>query len=70
LLDLTMPRMGGEATFQQLRLIRGDVRVILSSGYSEEEATQRFAGEGLAGFIQKPYQSATLKAKLREVLQQ
>jgi PAS domain S-box-containing protein len=69
LLDLTMPRMGGEATFQKLRLIRDDVRVILSSGYSEEEATDRFAGKGLAGFIQKPYQSATLHAKVNEVLQ-
>ena len=69
LLDLTMPRMGGEATFQQLRLIQGDVRVILSSGFSEEEVTERFAGQGLAGFIQKPYRSATLKAKLRDVLQ-
>jgi PAS domain S-box-containing protein len=69
LLDLTMPRMSGEATFQQLRRLRDDVRVILSSGYSEEEATEHFAGKGLSGFIQKPYQSASLRAKLREVLQ-
>jgi len=68
LLDLTMPRTSGEATFEQLRLIRGDVRVILSSGYNEEEVTGRFAGKGLSGFIQKPYRSATLHAKLREAL--
>ncbi|MEA3409649.1 MAG: ATP-binding protein, partial [Candidatus Eisenbacteria bacterium] len=33
LLDLTMPKMGGEETFQELRKIRGDVRVVLSSGF-------------------------------------
>ena len=55
LLDMTMPKMNGEECFRQLRQINPDVRVILSSGYSEEEATARFAGKGLAGFIQKPY---------------
>ncbi|MCX7044884.1 MAG: PAS domain-containing protein [Candidatus Sumerlaeota bacterium] len=68
LLDLTMPHMDGEETFRELRRIRGDVRVILSSGYSEQEVTQRFVGKGLAGFIQKPYQAATLSAKMREAL--
>jgi len=31
------------------------VVVILSSGYNQQDATNRFAGKGLAGFIQKPY---------------
>jgi len=55
LLDMTMPKMNGEACFQQLRQINSDVCVILSSGYNEQEATSFFAGKGLAGFIQKPY---------------
>ena len=69
LLDLTMPHMDGEQCFRELRQIKSDVRVILSSGYNEQDATQRFAGLGLAGFIHKPYQSATLNARLRAVLQ-
>jgi len=69
LLDMTMPQMGGEEAFGELRRIRSDVRVILSSGYSEQDATNRFAGKGLAGFIQKPYRSAELLVKVREVLE-
>ena len=45
-----------------------DVRVVLSSGYSKETATERFAGQGLAGFIQKPYQLGALIARIQEVL--
>jgi len=48
--------------------MRSGVKVIISSGYSEQDATRRFLGKGLAGFIQKPYQLAYLTAKLREVL--
>ena len=47
--------MNGEETFQELRRLRQDVPVILSSGYNEQEAISRFPGQGLAGFIQKPY---------------
>ncbi len=68
ILDLTMPNMNGEECFRELRRIREDVRVILSSGFNEQEATQRFVGKGLAGFVQKPYRFATLAAKLRDSL--
>ena len=68
LLDLTMPHMDGEETFHELRRIRDDVRVIMSSGHNEQEVAQRFAGQGLAGFIQKPYRRAELLGKLQEVL--
>jgi two-component system cell cycle sensor histidine kinase/response regulator CckA len=66
LLDLTMPSMDGEECFRELRRIRGDVRVILSSGYNEQEVVQRFTGKGLAGFIQKPYVMAALRDRLAE----
>jgi PAS domain S-box-containing protein len=69
-LDLTMPRMDGEEAFRELRQVRPDVRVILSSGYNEQEVTQRFAGKGLAGFLEKPYRLETLRAQLRRVLDQ
>ncbi len=69
LLDLTMPRMGGEETFLELRRIREDVKVILSSGYVEQDSTSHFAGRGLAGFIQKPYRLGPLRDRIREVLE-
>ncbi|MCX5768789.1 MAG: response regulator, partial [Candidatus Hydrogenedentes bacterium] len=69
LLDLTMPNMDGEETFRELRRINNSVRVILSSGYNEQEAINRFTQSGLAGFIQKPYQFASLTQKLQQVLE-
>ncbi|MCP4375105.1 MAG: response regulator [bacterium] len=68
LLDLTMPHLNGEAAFRELRRLRSDIAVILCSGYNEQDATQRFAGKGLAGFVQKPYSIAILKEKLIHVL--
>jgi len=68
LLDLTMPVMSGEEALRELQLINPRVRVLLTSGYNEVEAVQRFAGKGLAGFIQKPYTAAALAEKIKEVL--
>src|SRR5882724_2558529 len=68
IVDLTMPHVDGAETFRELRRMRPGVRVILSSGYNEQDVTQRFVGKGLAGFIQKPYQLSTLVAVLQEVL--
>ena len=64
-----MPNMNGEECFRELRRINEEVSVILCSGFNEQDATQRFVGKGLAGFIQKPYRFSTLSAKLREILE-
>ena len=69
LLDMTMPVMSGEETLQALLAIRRDVPVVATSGYNEMEALRRF-GEGLSGFIQKPYTPRSLAEKIRAVLQQ
>ena len=68
LLDLTMPVMGGEQAFAELRRMHPGVRVILASGYNEQEATNRFAGAGLAGFIKKPFTIEGLSAVIRATL--
>jgi len=65
ILDLTMPHMDGEQCFKELRQLKPDITVIMSSGFNEQEVTQRFVGKGLAGFIQKPYKLSVL----REVVQ-
>jgi PAS domain S-box-containing protein len=65
LLDLTMPDLDGEETFHALRQIDPNVRVILSSGYTESEIIPRFAGQGLTGFLQKPYTTTALVDCLR-----
>ncbi|HEV2447515.1 MAG TPA: PAS domain S-box protein [Candidatus Sulfopaludibacter sp.] len=68
LLDLTMPVMNGEEALHQMQSINPQVRVLLTSGYNEVEAVQRFAGKGLAGFIQKPYTASALAEKVKQVL--
>ncbi len=67
ILDLTMPHMDGEQCFRELRRIKPDVKVILCSGYNEQEVTQKFAGKGLSGFIQKPYRLSVLKEAVRRI---
>ncbi|WP_224981981.1 LytS/YhcK type 5TM receptor domain-containing protein [Geomonas agri] len=64
ILDLTMPRMGGEQCFRELRALNPNVKVIMSSGFGELEVTEAFAGKGLSGFIQKPYKFVALRESI------
>jgi len=68
ILDLTMPQMDGEQCFLALQQLRPDVKVIISSGYGEEEIVRRFLGKGLAGFIQKPYKLSELKEAISGIM--
>ncbi len=68
ILDLTMPNMDGEQCFYELRKLNPNIKVIVSSGFSELEVTQKFAGSGLAGFIQKPYKLSVLKEAIQKIL--
>jgi CheY-like chemotaxis protein len=70
LLDMTMPRMGGPEALRLVRRIRSDVPVVLTSGYSEEDAREQFGAEGPAIFLQKPYRAQALYEVLRRVLEQ
>jgi len=66
LLDLSMPGIKGEETFRRLKEINPDVRVVLSSGYSEATSVAHFGQGGAAGFIKKPYKGEALLAILRK----
>jgi DNA-binding NtrC family response regulator len=68
LLDLTMPRLSGAETFRQMREIQPDARVILMSGYNEQEASGSFAGKGLAGFLEKPFSTQALGDAIKRIL--
>ena len=69
LLDMTMPHMGGEEAYREMRILRPDLRVILSSGYNETDAMGRFTGKGLRGFLQKPYGPRDLLVKIQAALE-
>jgi two-component system, cell cycle sensor histidine kinase and response regulator CckA len=68
LLDLTMPHMGGEDTFAELRQIRDEVPVVLVSGYSEKQLSERVKELGFARFLKKPVQRKDLLDAVREAL--
>jgi PAS domain S-box-containing protein len=68
LMDLTMPGLDGQETFRELRRIQPDVRVLLMSGYNEQDAISGFVGRGVAGFIQKPFTFSELEQRLRSLL--
>ncbi len=70
ILDMTMPVMSGEEALGEMRLINPRIPIVLSSGYSEVEAIRRFAGKGIAGFLQKPYTGATLAESVRKILRE
>jgi len=68
LLDMTMPRLSGAEAYARIRSIRPEVPTLLSSGYNEQDATSRFAGKGLAGFLQKPWTAQSLVEAVERVL--
>lgn len=68
LLDMTMPDISGEEVFRAIRQIRPDAKVIVSTGYNEQETMSLFRGKGLAGFIQKPYEPAKLIAVVSQAM--
>lgn len=68
LMDLTMPNMDGVAAMLELRKIKPDVRIILSSGFNEQELDERIRDQNPSGFIRKPYSLKNLEAELMRVL--
>jgi len=68
LLDLTMPNMDGEATFQAMRAVRQDIPVILMSGFSDQGLAIRGEGAGQPSFIQKPFRLEELRLKVRDAV--
>lgn len=68
LLDMTMPYMDGEETFQKLLALDRKVKTVLMSGYSKEDVIGRFNGVTPAGFLQKPFTARGLVRTVRKVL--
>jgi PAS domain S-box-containing protein len=69
ILDMIMPGMGGGETFDRLRAIDPQVKVLLCSGYSLEGQAARILERGCNGFIQKPFSLEALSKKLRDLLE-
>ena len=67
-LDMIMPEMNGRDTYDALKQINPDVKVLLVSGYSLNKQIEELMDKGCNGFIQKPFDIIQLSQKLREVL--
>ncbi len=68
LLDMIMPVMGGGETFDRMKEINANVKVLLSSGYSIEGEAKEILKRGCDAFIQKPFKPEQLSRKIREIL--
>ncbi len=68
ILDMIMPGMGGSETYDKLKEINPEVKVLLSSGYSIDGLATEILDRGCDGFIQKPFNMKDLSRKLREIL--
>jgi PAS domain S-box-containing protein len=68
ILDMIMPQVNGKEVFDRLKKIDSNVRVLLASGYSIKGQAREIIERGCAGFIQKPFDTAELSRKIREIL--
>jgi two-component system, cell cycle sensor histidine kinase and response regulator CckA len=68
LTDVRMPRMAGHLLAEKLRLSRPHIRVLYVSGHADRSALRKDLKSGAAGFLQKPYTSATLASSVMDML--
>ncbi|MBW2120183.1 MAG: response regulator, partial [Deltaproteobacteria bacterium] len=67
-LDMIMPEMGGGETYDKLKEINPQVKVLLSSGYSIDGQATDILKRGCDGFIQKPFNISELSQSIKRVL--
>lgn len=67
LLDMIMPKLGGHATFYQLKALDPNVKVLLSSGFVDASAVEDLLKNGACGFLEKPHRIKKLAEELRRI---
>ena len=67
ILDMKMPHNGGH-TFDQLRKINADLKIILTSGFTEDYRIRELKKQGCDGFLKKPFNLKVLSQKIKEAL--
>jgi PAS domain S-box-containing protein len=68
LLDMVMPNLAGKETYRELKNINPDVKVVLISGFSQNDKATGTLNEGALAFLQKPFKLYELSKVLAEVL--
>ncbi|RLB90939.1 MAG: hypothetical protein DRH26_08775 [Deltaproteobacteria bacterium] len=67
-LDIGMPGMSGHKCFKELFRINPEIKVVITTGYSATEKVKETLDAGAAGYIGKPYRSADMLKKVRDIL--
>lgn len=67
ILDMIMPHMGGGDTYDLMKTINPNIKILLSSGYSIDGQATEIMKRGCNGFIQKPFDMKGLSQKIREI---
>ena len=68
ILDMQMPVMDGPTTLYALREINPNIKIIISSGYTQSTQVNHFVKQGWARFLPKPYDVATLIQKVQSTI--
>ncbi len=68
ILDMVMPEMNGKECFKSLKALNPDIKIILSSGFTQESDLEELRLAGLSGFIRKPYNTSDISKLIQEVL--
>jgi DNA-binding NtrC family response regulator len=68
ILDVRLPGMDGPKILKALRAINPSIKVIVSSGYDENEIAQRFKDQAPVSILKKPYNANALLTKVQDVL--
>jgi CheY-like chemotaxis protein len=68
ILDLIMPGISGKETYEDLKRLNPDVKILLSSGYSIDDQAKELLDLGCDGFIQKPFNIKDLSRKIKEII--
>ena len=68
ILDMIMPNISGSDTYDRMKEIDPEIKVLLSSGYSIDGQATDILNRGCSGFIQKPFTINELSAAIRQIL--
>jgi len=69
ILDMVMPEKTGKQTFKEIKDINPNARILLCSGYGQEQYFHELFELGAAGFLQKPFQHSQLLSMVEQALE-
>ncbi len=67
-LDLIMPIMSGKEAFSEIKTIKEDAKILVSTGYAVDDKVEGFLNQGCHGFLQKPFSLNEFARALRRIL--